>query len=70
MWTNTHGSAGNFCISDHISFSSDGVTSIRKSLFQIIQEIVAKRDIGVHLDDAKSLYPHCTPKTREALYYR
>lgn len=51
-------------------FSSDGVTSIRKSLFQIIQEVVAKRNIDVHLEDAKSQFPHCTPKTREALYYR
>lgn len=54
----------------HKEAFSDGVASIRKSLFQVIQEIVAKREIDVALEDAKSLFPHCTPKTREALYYR
>lgn len=54
----------------HKEAFSDGVASIKKSLFQILQEIIGKRDVGVHLDDAKSLYPVCTPKTREALYYR
>ncbi|KAK3907981.1 Asparagine synthetase [glutamine-hydrolyzing] [Frankliniella fusca] len=54
----------------HKEAFSDGVTSIRKSLFQIIQDIVVMRDIGVDLKDAKDLFPHCTPQTREALYYR
>lgn len=54
----------------HKEAFSDGVASVRKSLFQIIQEIVSKRDVGIHLEDAKTRFPHCTPKTREALYYR
>lgn len=50
---------------------SDGVTSRAKSLFQILQEIVDKR-ISDKFDAEKiaMMYPHCTPKTKEAYYYR
>lgn len=49
---------------------SDGVTSTKKSLFQILQEIVENRVENKDLDEAYIKYPHCTPKTKEALYYR
>lgn len=49
---------------------SDGISSKEKSWFQIIQEyidgIVSDEEFG----KAKELYPHCTPQTKEAFYYR
>ncbi|XP_046594037.1 asparagine synthetase [glutamine-hydrolyzing] isoform X2 [Neodiprion lecontei] len=54
----------------HKEAFSDGVASIKKSLFQVIQEIVEKRVTDNELEEAKVIYPHCTPKTKEALYYR
>ncbi|XP_012230239.1 asparagine synthetase [glutamine-hydrolyzing] isoform X2 [Linepithema humile] len=54
----------------HKEAFSDGVASIKKSLFQIIQEIVEDRIRDKDLDEAYTKYPHCTPKTKEALYYR
>lgn len=49
---------------------SDGVASIKKSLFQVIQEIVEDKVTDEMLRLASSKYPHCTPKTKEAYYYR
>lgn len=54
----------------HKEAFSDGVTSTKKSLFQILQEIVENRIEDKDLDEAYIKYPHCTPKTKEALYYR
>lgn len=54
----------------HKEAFSDGVASIKKSLFQIIQEIVEDRVHHQDLEEAHIRYPHCTPKTKEALYYR
>ena len=49
---------------------SDGVTSVKKSLFQIIDEIVQDKVQDEDLETAYEKYPHCTPKTKEAYYYR
>jgi len=54
----------------HKEAFSDGVASIKKSLFQIIQEIIEDRIEDKDLDEASTKYPYCTPKTKEALYYR
>ncbi|XP_046813083.1 asparagine synthetase [glutamine-hydrolyzing] [Vespa crabro] len=54
----------------HKEAFSDGVTSIKKSLFQIIQDIVEDKVQDEDLAKARIKYPHCTPKTKEALYYR
>lgn len=54
----------------HKEAFSDGVASIKKSLFQIIQEIVEDRVTNEELEQAGDKYLHCTPKTKEALYYR
>lgn len=54
----------------HKEAFSDGVASIKKSLFQIIQDIVEDRVQDQDLENASIKYPHCTPKTKEALYYR
>lgn len=50
---------------------SDGVTSQKKSLFVILQEIIDKR-MPEQFDKevAAKKYPHCVPTTKEALYYR
>lgn len=53
----------------HKEAFSDGVASQKKSLFVILQEIIEKRMPGP-MESADKLYPHCTPKTKEALYYR
>lgn len=54
----------------HKEAFSDGVASIKKSLFQIIQEIIEDRISNEDLEDAYIKYPHCTPRTKEAYYYR
>ncbi|XP_076295914.1 asparagine synthetase isoform X2 [Lasioglossum baleicum] len=54
----------------HKEAFSDGVTSIKKSLFQIIHEIVDDRISDAALEKAHLKYSHCTPKTKEALHYR
>jgi len=55
----------------HKEAFSDGVTSRTKTLFQILQEIVEKR-MPEAFDPilAKKKYPHCTPTSKEAYYYR
>lgn len=54
----------------HKEAFSDGVASIKKSLFQVIQEIVEDRIQDKELNEVYAKYLHCTPKTKEALYYR
>ncbi|XP_066141611.1 asparagine synthetase [glutamine-hydrolyzing] [Euwallacea fornicatus] len=55
----------------HKEAFSDGVASKKKSLFVILQEIAEKRLPGAFDKVAVSQkYPHCTPTTKEALYYR
>lgn len=54
----------------HKEAFSDGVTSIRKSLFQVIQEIVESRIPAEALEQTKQKYAHLIPPTKEALYYR
>lgn len=54
----------------HKEAFSDGVTSIKKSLFHVIHDIVNARISDEELQKAHSKFPHCTPKTKEALYYR
>lgn len=54
----------------HKEAFSDGVASIKKSLFQVIQEIIENRVHDEDLNAAYTKYPHCTPRTKEALYYR
>lgn len=54
----------------HKEAFSDGVTSVKKSLFQIIQEHVDAKLPNDAVNAAPKLYSHCTPKTKEAIYYR
>lgn len=49
---------------------SDGVSSKEKSWFQIIQEYVELLISDKDLENAANIYPHCTPQTKEAFYYR
>ena len=49
---------------------SDGVSSKEKSWFQIIQEHIEPLVSDEELANAKEKYPHCTPQTKEAYYYR
>ncbi|CAG9768313.1 unnamed protein product [Ceutorhynchus assimilis] len=55
----------------HKEAFSDGVASKKKSLFVILQEITEKR-IPEAFDKSivAKKYPHCTPTSKEALYYR
>ncbi|KAK9870514.1 hypothetical protein WA026_008071 [Henosepilachna vigintioctopunctata] len=50
---------------------SDGVASKKKSLFVIVQEIIDRR-FTENYDPivATNKYPHCTPMSKESLYYR
>ncbi|KAF5288853.1 hypothetical protein FQA39_LY03732 [Lamprigera yunnana] len=55
----------------HKEAFSDGVTSKKRSLFTILQEIIEKRmpePFDVKMAEEK--YPHCTPTTKESYYYR
>lgn len=54
----------------HKEAFSDGVASIKKSLFQVIQDIVKDRVSDEELELAHVTYTHCVPKTKEAFYYR
>jgi asparagine synthase (glutamine-hydrolysing) len=55
---------------DIIIVFSDGVASAKKSLFQVIQELVDSKWNNDMVDKECSKYSHCTPPTKEALYYR
>ncbi|MGA1047578.1 MAG: asparagine synthase-related protein [Minisyncoccia bacterium] len=48
---------------------SDGVSG-EKSWFQIIQEWVEDKVTEDEMKNASDKYPYCTPKTKEAYYYR
>lgn len=48
---------------------SDGISG-EKSWFQIIQEWVEDKVTDEELAGASEKYPYCTPRTKEALYYR
>lgn len=48
---------------------SDGVSG-EKSWFQIIQEWVEDKVTTQEMENASQKYPYCTPKTKEAYYYR
>ncbi|XP_063225721.1 asparagine synthetase [glutamine-hydrolyzing] [Bacillus rossius redtenbacheri] len=54
----------------HKEAFSDGVTSKKRSLFEVIQELVESRVSGDALREAATKYTHCPPRTKEALYYR
>ncbi|CAH0558230.1 unnamed protein product [Brassicogethes aeneus] len=55
----------------HKEAFSDGVASKKKSLFVTLQEIIEKRmPEPFNAEATAKKYPHCTPKTKEALYYR
>ena len=49
---------------------SDGVSSKEKSWFQIIQDFINDKVSDEELYEANLKYPYCTPKTKEAYYYR
>uniref|UniRef100_A0A646QFX2 Asparagine synthetase [glutamine-hydrolyzing] n=1 Tax=Hemiscolopendra marginata TaxID=943146 RepID=A0A646QFX2_9MYRI len=54
----------------HKEAFSDGVASKEKSLFIYIQEFVENLVNDSTFKNAASIYPHNTPKTKEAFYYR
>lgn len=54
----------------HKEAFSDGVTTVKRSLFNIIQDWVDERIDDAALKKAPQLFPHCPPATKEALYYR
>ena len=49
---------------------SDGLSSKEKSFFNYIQEYIEPMITDEELLTASEKYPHCTPQTKEALYYR
>lgn len=49
---------------------SDGVSSKTNSWFQIIQNFMEHKFTDDDLERAKHTYHHCTPLSKEALYYR
>ncbi|XP_046558716.1 asparagine synthetase [glutamine-hydrolyzing]-like [Haliotis rubra] len=49
---------------------SDGVSSIKRSLFVIIQDFCDKQISDEAMERAASLFPFNTPRTKEAFYYR
>lgn len=54
----------------HKEAFSDGVASIKKSLFTILQEIIESRMKKNFSENVDSKYEHCTPNTQESMYYR
>jgi asparagine synthase (glutamine-hydrolysing) len=49
---------------------SDGVSSMKKSWYSILQEDINKLYTEEDVKSANELYSHCTPYTKESLYYR
>lgn len=49
---------------------SDGVSSTKKSWFQVLQEYIAEQVTDAAFGSAERRYPFNTPKTKEAFYYR
>lgn len=54
----------------HKEAFSDGVASVKKSLFEVIQELIEPFVSQEQLDNASKLFPHLTPTTKESYYYR
>jgi asparagine synthase (glutamine-hydrolysing) len=49
---------------------SDGVSSIKKSWYQIVQEEMNERFKNISMNDIVKEYPYNTPPSKEALFYR
>ncbi|XP_067649261.1 asparagine synthetase [glutamine-hydrolyzing]-like [Haliotis asinina] len=49
---------------------SDGVSAVKRSLFEVIQDFCDQQINDDQLEQSVSLYPFNTPRTKEALYYR
>merc|ERR1712136_72871 len=49
---------------------SDGVSSKKKSWFEILQEHIELQVSDEDLSSAATMFPHHTPKTKEAYFYR
>lgn len=49
---------------------SDGVSSMKKSWYEIIQDMTEKRYDDQFFRQSQSIHQHCSPPTKEALYYR
>jgi len=49
---------------------SDGVSSSETSWFQILQAYVETKVTDEEMANAATMYPFCTPMTKEAYYYR
>ncbi|XP_046331350.1 asparagine synthetase [glutamine-hydrolyzing]-like [Haliotis rufescens] len=49
---------------------SDGVSSVKRSLFEVIQDFCDEQINDDQLEQSASLYTFNTPRTKEALYYR
>ncbi|XP_050520193.1 asparagine synthetase [glutamine-hydrolyzing] [Daktulosphaira vitifoliae] len=54
----------------HKEAFSDGVTTAKKSLFNIIQDWIDPKYTDEDLLKVAEKYPHCSPKSKESLYYR
>lgn len=54
----------------HKEAFSDGVTTVKRSLFNIIQDWVDERIDDEALKRAPQTFSHCPPSTKESLYYR
>jgi len=54
----------------HKEAFSDGVAAVKRSLFQIIQDWAEDKISDLDLQNASDKYPHLTPKTKEAYFYR
>lgn len=48
---------------------SDGITAQNDSWYQAIQTYVEDKISDEELEEAKKIYTHCTPKTKEGLYF-
>lgn len=49
---------------------SDGVSSLKRSWYSILQENINEKISDFELENAKIKYKHCPPMTKEALYFR
>ncbi|XP_065346286.1 asparagine synthetase [glutamine-hydrolyzing]-like [Cloeon dipterum] len=54
----------------HKEAFSDGVASKKKPIFKILQETIEPLVPNEALAEAEKRFPQCTPKTKEALFYR
>lgn len=49
---------------------SDGISSVKRSWYEILQDHLCDQINDKELQEAPAVYPHNTPLTKEALYYR